>query len=69
MEERLTKSQAIRAYCIDCCCGNKNEVRLCPLKTCSLLRYRMGHEEKDELYHPKHRNLKSGSVFAKSDHN
>ena len=44
MAERLTRAQAIRAKCLDCCCGHSNEVRLCPCSDCPLYRYRLGHE-------------------------
>ena len=47
---RLTASKAIRQKCLDCCCWQEAEVRLCTIKTCSLWRYRMGKEERDELY-------------------
>ena len=47
--ERLSRSKAIRMKCIDCCCGNMAEVRRCPVTNCPLWRYRMGHEENDEL--------------------
>lgn len=47
--ERLSRSKAIRMKCIDCCCGNMAEVRKCPATNCPLWRYRMGHEENDEL--------------------
>lgn len=47
--ERLSRSKAIRMKCIDCCCGNMAEVRRCPAINCPLWRYRMGHEENDEL--------------------
>ena len=47
--ERLSRSKAIRMKCIDCCCGNMAEVRRCPSTNCPLWRYRMGHEENDEL--------------------
>lgn len=43
MEKRLTPMQAIRQKCIDCCCGNKSEVRNCTAEKCSLFVYRMGH--------------------------
>ena len=33
---------AIRAKCIDCCCGSTREVKLCPSETCSLYPFRMG---------------------------
>ena len=38
----MTPIKAIRAKCLDCCCGNPNEVRLCPISTCSLYPYRFG---------------------------
>lgn len=42
-EKRLTPIKAIRAKCLDCCCWNSNEVRLCPVRDCALHPYRMGH--------------------------
>lgn len=42
--ERLTRSQAIRAKCLDCCCGQRNEVKQCPAKNCPLWPYRLGKE-------------------------
>lgn len=39
----MTPMQAIRAKCLDCCCGQANEVRLCPIKDCPLYDYRFGH--------------------------
>ena len=42
--ERLTRSQAIRAKCIDCCCGQIYEVSKCTAINCPLWNYRMGHE-------------------------
>ena len=46
--ERVSRSKAIRLKCIDCCGGNMAEVRKCPVESCSLWRYRMGKEIKDE---------------------
>lgn len=46
MEERVTRSKAIRLKCLDCCCGNSAEVRRCPTGSCPLWRYRMGNEKK-----------------------
>lgn len=41
----MTKSEAIRDYCLDCMGGQKGEVKTCPLKKkCSLWHYRMGQE-------------------------
>ncbi len=34
--------KAIRAKCLDCCCGQAAEVRLCFLPDCSLYPYRFG---------------------------
>lgn len=46
MEEttRLTRSKAIRQKCLDCCCGQANEVRMCPATNCPLWNFRMGKE-------------------------
>lgn len=34
--------RAIRMYCLWCCNEQKNEVTLCPVKDCSLYRFRRG---------------------------
>lgn len=47
--ERVSRSKAIRLKCLDCCAGQSAEVRRCPATNCPLWRYRMGHEENDEL--------------------
>lgn len=41
---RRTRSQAIRAKCLDCCCDIRKEVEQCTIKNCPLWRYRMGYE-------------------------
>lgn len=46
MGEHLTRSKAIRLKCLDCCCGNKAEVRRCSIDTCPLWRFRMGPEKR-----------------------
>lgn len=38
----MTPLQAIRAKCIDCSCGNRTEVRECPITTCPLYQFRRG---------------------------
>ena len=45
MEEmkRMTPVKAIRAKCLDCCCDQSAEVRLCQAEECPLWPYRMGH--------------------------
>lgn len=40
--KRLTPIKAARAKCLDCMCGNRAEVRLCPSKDCALWIYRFG---------------------------
>ena len=37
-----TPIKAMRAKCIDCCCGSNKEIRLCPVINCALYPYRMG---------------------------
>lgn len=43
-QKRLTKQRAIREKCLDCCCGQAKEVRLCPATDCPLYLYRLGYE-------------------------
>ncbi len=38
----LTPIKAIRAKCLDCCCGSAKEVELCPIPDCPLYPYRFG---------------------------
>lgn len=38
----MTPMKAIRAKCLDCCCGQYKEVELCPCVDCSLYPYRFG---------------------------
>lgn len=45
---KLTPLKAIRKKCLDCCCGQVKEVRLCPTKRCPLYEYRDGHRPVDE---------------------
>lgn len=42
MSEHLTPIKAIRAKCLDCCCGSANEVKLCPSPSCPLYPFRLG---------------------------
>ena len=34
--------KAIRAKCLDCCCGSSNEVKLCTAEKCPLYPFRFG---------------------------
>ncbi len=38
----MTPLKAIRRKCLECCCGQYKEVRLCPSKDCSLYPFRFG---------------------------
>lgn len=38
----MTPVKAIRAKCLDCCCGSADEVRLCPCTDCPLYEFRFG---------------------------
>lgn len=38
----LIRSKAIRWKCIDCTCGQRQEIRTCTVKTCPLWPYRLG---------------------------
>lgn len=38
----MTPVKAIRAKCLDCVCGQANEVRLCPCEECPLWPFRLG---------------------------
>lgn len=38
----MTALKAIRAKCLDCCGGQVNEVKLCPITNCSLYSFRFG---------------------------
>lgn len=71
-----TPIRAIRAKCLDCCCGQANEVRLCPCLDCSLYPYRLGKDParagkgKISNLHPKTSthvsNLEDQSVILKN---
>lgn len=38
----MTPIQAIRAKCLDCCCDQANEVKLCTAERCPLHPFRLG---------------------------
>ena len=42
MAEITNPVKAIRAFCLDCCGGRKNEVKQCPCTDCPLYPFRMG---------------------------
>ena len=42
MSEIKNPIKAIRAKCIDCCCGERQEVKLCTAVDCALYPFRLG---------------------------
>lgn len=65
---RVTRSKAIRLKCIDCMCGQVNEVRLCSCKNYPLWNYRLGHEVDDEgNYTPKRKGNKNAFQNGKME--
>ena len=53
--EKITSPlKAIKAKCLDCCCGQANEVKLCTCKDCPLFEFRFG---KNLYYKSTKRNL------------
>ncbi len=42
----MTPIKSIRAKCLDCCCNQPSEVRLCPSVNCPLWPFRMGKRPK-----------------------
>ena len=53
--KRISRSKAIRLKCLDCSGFQSAEVKHCPVVNCPLWRYRMGYEQRDELYY-QHKN-------------
>ena len=41
-ENKISPIKAIRAKCLDCCCGQTNEVLLCTCTDCPLYVFRFG---------------------------
>lgn len=42
MPEIVSPLKAIKAKCLDCCCEQINEVKLCPVVDCPLYPFRFG---------------------------
>ncbi len=48
MSSKVTPMRQIRKKCLECCCGNPVEVRLCDITSCPLHIYRFGHRPQQE---------------------
>lgn len=46
--EILTPIKSIRAKCIDCCNGQRYEVKLCAIRECPLYAYRFGRRPRKD---------------------
>lgn len=44
---KLTRSQAIRANCLECMGFDKREIRFCPAESCPLWPFRMGSGQEE----------------------
>ena len=66
--KNLTPMKAIRAKCLDCCCYQPLEVRLCTAEKCPLFPYRMGKRPRESNYitNPIN-NEKTARTAAKND--
>ena len=65
---KLTPLRAIRLKCLDCCAGQRKEVRLCPAKDCPLWPFRMGRNPRTQARTKSHEKpRKNGGVFTKKE--
>lgn len=63
--KKLKPIQAIRAKCLDCCCGNYQEVRLCTIGKCPLYPYRFGKRPKiDKSIDPNNNEEKTAASYG-----
>jgi hypothetical protein len=46
-KKKLSPLVAVRHYCLDCCCEVAEEVKLCPVTTCSLWPFRFAKFPED----------------------
>ena len=75
VEYKTNPVKAIREKCLDCCYGQKEEVKLCPCTECPIYPYRLGknpyrqrknltEEEREVLAHRLKEALKTHSTTA-----
>lgn len=46
----MTRSKAIKGYCLECSGGSAKEVTMCPIPDCSLYPFRFGNSPKSVVY-------------------
>ena len=47
--KKLTYRLAVKAKCLQCCCGSLKEVKNCPCTDCALYPFRLGKPPKKEV--------------------
>lgn len=47
--KKLTYKLAVRAACLQCCCGSPSEVKNCTITTCALHPFRLGKPPKEPV--------------------
>lgn len=76
--EITSPTKAIRAKCLECCCGSSQEVKLCTVEQCPLFSFRFGknpyrtkremtEEEKEVLRHRLKEARKSHSISVENE--
>lgn len=66
----MTKTEilkAIRAHCLDCCCDNAVEVKMCPCDKCSLHELRFGKDPRPRVLSPEEKARRLESLFSKGE--
>lgn len=47
--KKLTYRLAVKAHCLQCCCGSPSEVKKCRVTTCALYPFRLGKPPKEPV--------------------
>lgn len=63
----LTRGNAIRAKCLDCCCGNTHEVAQCPVYDCPLWPYRLSSHSLSMKYTPEDFEVKDLRAYPRCE--
>ena len=77
--KRMTAMQAIKAKCLECCCGQKAEVKLCEITDCALYEFRLGKnpnykkkeltEEQKQMYAERAKKMQEARKKKKEEQN
>lgn len=66
LKEITVPLKAIRVKCLDCSCGNVNEVKLCGAKSCPLYYFRFGKNPyRKKVEYTEERKQKAREALAK----